>query len=312
MIITNRTNLPQSFLNLVEASGYVAKGDTSTTRLIKPPRIVVLSDRYKDQIEVDVQEMAWSVLGQTAHVALERTAGQGVIVERRLHAMIQGWDVNGQPDAYYPETRLIDDYKITSVWAFMHTAKPEWEAQCNLNAMLHRINNQEVDETRIVAFLRDWQRKKAEFDLRYPQNPIHVVGQVVWPQQKAYEYALERIKLHKRCRELHDEDLPLCTPQERWYRSGGFAVLKNGNKKADRVFDRKPDAEEFIKTQIPKLKPKRYFLPIEERPGENIRCLYYCEARTVCPFGKSLVDEKARGGEARASEPEDDFQGPEE
>jgi hypothetical protein len=288
-MITNKTNLPQSVVNLANFAGYEGKGDISVTRIIKPPRIVALYKRHQDEISIDAQDLAWSILGQSVHVMLERSASEEVIAEKRLHTQIFGWDVNGQPDLYYPKELRIDDYKVTSVWAFMLTAKFEWEAQLNLNAMLHRLHGQEVEQLNIVAILRDWQMTKALVDLRYPQHQIHVVGQPVWDNDKCIDYAEERVALHQDAQELPDDQLPLCTPAERWYRPGGVRVVKNGNKKADKVLPTVEKAKEYIALETPKLKPGRYFLEPVETPGENIRCLHYCEARSFCAFAKSLA-----------------------
>lgn len=299
MILTNHSNLPPAVVNLLSASTYEAKGDISTTRLIKPPRIVALWKRHNKTIEVDAQELAWSVLGQSVHVMLERSAGKDLVVETRLHTRIYGWDVNGQPDVYYPKDAREDDYKVTSVWAFLMTAKFEWEAQMNINAMLHRLLGQPVEAINIVAFLRDWQMQKAIRDLKYPQHPIHVVGQPVWDQDKAIDYTEKRVAIHQDAQELPDEELPLCTPDERWYRTGGWPVMKNGNKKADKVYNTRAQAERHINTETINLKAGRYFLPLEERPGVNMRCQHYCEARSVCAFAKSLapVDGEPEGDE---------------
>lgn len=275
-------------MNLLRNSAYEAKGDTSVTRLIKPPRIVALFKRHSATIKVDAQELAWSVLGQSVHVMLERSAGEEMVVETRLHTQIYGWDVNGQPDVYYPRQELIDDYKVTSVWAFIYTAKEEWEAQLNLNAMLHRLLDQPVSQLRIVAFLRDWQMQKALRELKYPQNPIHTVGQVVWDQDKVIDYAEARVRLHQDAQAMPDNELPLCSPKDRWYRSGGWRVMKNGNRKADRVCNTQAEALKFIEDNKAVLKPGRYFLDPLETEGVNMRCLYYCEARSVCSFAKSL------------------------
>lgn len=297
MILTNNSNLPPGILNLLRNSAYEAKGDTSTTRLIKPPRIVALYKRHGAKIKIDAQELAWSVLGQAVHVMLERSAGEDMIVETRLHTQIYGWDVNGQPDVYYPKQELIDDYKVTSVWSFIYTAKEEWEAQLNLNAMLHRLLDQPVSELRIVAFLRDWQMQKAMREMKYPQNPIHTVGQVVWDMDRVVDYAEARVRLHQDAQALPDEELPLCSPKERWYRSGGWRVMKNGNKKADRVCNTEGEAKKFITDNSVALKPGRYYLEPVETPGVNMRCQHYCEARSVCAFALSLPKAEESEGE---------------
>lgn len=288
MIITNNSGLPSAVLNLLQNSAYEPKGDISVTRLIKPPRIVALYKRYGSTIEIDAQEMSWSVLGQSVHVLLERSAGKDVIVERRLHTKIYGWDVNGQADVYYPKEELVDDYKVTSVWAYLNTIKEEWIAQLNLNAMLHRLLDQPVEQLRIIAFLRDWQMQKAKRDLKYPQHPIHPVGIPMWDNDKCVDYAEERTRMHQDAQALPDEELPLCTPEERWYRTGGFPAMQNGLKKADKVLKSAEEWRRWTAAEAPRLKPGRYFLPMEERPGVNMRCQSYCEARSVCPFALSL------------------------
>jgi hypothetical protein len=137
-------------------------------------------------------------------------------------------------------------------------------------------------------------RTKADVDLRYPQHQIHVAGQPIWEDDQCLDYIHDRVALHQAARKLPDNELPLCSPSERWYRTGGWPVVKNGNKKADRVYDTKEQAEKHISQNTLSLKAGRYFLPLVERPGENIRCESYCEARQVCPFAIKLREENAK------------------
>lgn len=303
MILTNVTGLPQSIVNLASYAWYddPQDSDITVTRLIKPPRIVNLFKRHKEKIKVDVQELAWSILGSSIHVMLERCAGEDVIVETRLKTEINGWRVSGKPDAYYPKLKKEDDYKVTSVYSFQ-SDKPEWEAQLNLNAMLHRLKRQEVESINIVAILRDFSRKKAEVDHNYPQHGIYLQGYPVWTLDEQKKLALERVKLHQEASELPDNELPLCTPEERWYRGGGWAVYMSGNTKATRVFETQDECHTYMEENPPPeakiskktnkvLAPAKTYLPLQERQGENIRCLHYCEARQFCDFAKSLVNE---------------------
>jgi hypothetical protein len=306
MILTNVTGLPQSIVNLASYAWYddPQDSDITITRLIKPPRIVNLYKRHKHEIKVDVQELAWSILGSAIHVMLERCAGlegEEVIVEQRMRTVINGWKVSGKPDAYYPGNKKVDDYKVTSVYSFQ-SDKPEWEAQLNLNAMLHRLKRQEVESINIVAVLRDFSRKKAEVDHKYPQHGVYIQGYPVWSLDDQKKLALERVLLHQEASELPDDELPLCTPEERWYRGGGWAVYKKGNKKADRLLDTYDEAKQYIEDNPPppakvskktgkELTPAKHYEEPRERKGENIRCLHYCEARQFCSFAQSLVAE---------------------
>lgn len=291
MKFTNVSNLPPAVMNLLTSQAYEPKGDTSVTRLIKPPRIVALQKRHHDKIVQDAQQYSWSLLGSAVHAMLQGSAGDGVIVEKRLHTEIFGWDVNGQPDIYYPDTRIEHDYKVTSVWAFIFADKPEWEQQLNLNAMLHRLHGQPVEQIAIIAILRDWQQRKAETERDYPQHAIHVVGQPVWDQDQCIDFAEQRVALHQDAQKLPDDELPLCMEKERWFRTGGFPVMKNNNKRADRVYDTQGEATKHIERETINLKKGRFFMPVVERPGENIRCIRYCDVAEFCPFGRA---EKAK------------------
>ena len=303
MIITNKSGLPQSFINAASYAWYDSPTDSdiTVTRMIKTPRIVNLFKRHQHEIEVDAQELVWSILGSSIHVMLERSAGEDVIVEKRLSTNIKGWNVSGKPDAFYPKKKSVIDYKVTSVWSFL-SEKPEWEAQLNLNAMLHRLHRQDVDSITILAILKDWSRTKADVTGNYPQFAVQQVGFPLWTLSQQKEYALERITLHQAESSLPDEELTLCSPDERWYRGGGWAVYKKGNKRADKVLNTKEKAIEYMQENpLPPakvsvktgkmLKPAKEWDEIRERKGQNIRCLFYCESRSHCDFAKSLVNE---------------------
>ena len=62
MIITNKYNLPQTFVNVLKRPSYSkGKANISATELISSPRIVQLRKLHAEQIEQDVSEMVWSI-----------------------------------------------------------------------------------------------------------------------------------------------------------------------------------------------------------------------------------------------------------
>lgn len=306
--ITNRQGLPSSLYNALSRDTYVGGGDISITRLIAPPRMVALRKRHENEIVEDATDRIWSLLGQAAHVVAERAAGNDVIVETRLSKRIAGipkpdstlweWDVSGQPDVYEKKDQIVSDYKITSVWSFMFGDKPEWDQQVNLQAMLHRHKGDEVKGVRIIAILRDWQKRKAQYEKDYPAMAAHVVNFPLWTLEQQIEFAEDRVKLHQKAQKefklsgYNGDVLPLCTEKERWFRGAKFVVKRKQikkdtiNKKADRLADTKEEAEKYIR-ENPAPKNTEY-MPVEERPGENIRCLNYCDVWSFCPFGKAL------------------------
>lgn len=292
------------------ANTYVGGGDISITRIIAPPRIVVLRKYNEDAIVEDASARIWSLLGSSVHRILE-LAGEGdksIVVEKRLMMPIQGislpdgpwvWKVTGQPDVYEKKPKVISDYKVTSVWAVLFGDKPEWEKQVNLQAMLHRHKGDKVDSAYIVVILRDWQTRKAKFEKEYPPLAVQRIGIPLWTQEEAIDYAQRRVRLHQTAQmkyldsEKDEQALPPCTPDERWYRGHSFAVKfmdKAGkvNKNAKRKFDNKTDAVQYMKDYAPSLPKGKTFAPIEERPGQNIRCESYCDVWQFCGFGRKV------------------------
>jgi hypothetical protein len=87
---------------------------------------------------------------------------------------------------------------------------------------------------------------------------------------------------HQRCVLLADNDIPPCTPEERWEKPPKFAVMKNGMKRAVRLFDRQEDADLLTET-----KGENHF--VEYRQGESIRCRSFCLCRKFCNFYRESV-----------------------
>lgn len=323
--------------NALTKSTYVGGGDISITRIINPPRITTLRKFHEDEITEDAADLIWSLLGQAVHVINERSADNDVVVETRLQIPIQGidtdegplkWILTGQPDVYEKKIFHITDYKITSVWSVIFASHNEWDAQINLQAMLHRHKGDKVLSGSIVAIMRDWQVRKAKYEGNYPPLAVKPISYPLWPQAQALDYAQKRVKLHQQAQIDYlasgkDPDvLPLCTPEERWYRGGQFAVKRfqrNGkiNKKADKCFDTEEAAQKYITgmqsgtwfdSKSRKIPAGTSFAPIEHRPGENIRCMDYCDVADFCPFGRALKKAQL----VKFKEPSTDEEGPEE
>jgi len=72
-----------------------------------------------------------------------------------------------------------------------------------------------------------------------------------------------------------------CTDEERWQREDKYAVRKESNVRALRVFDNKKEAEKFLKESKTTKDSKEYV--IDERKGEPIRCTgNYCKVNEWC------------------------------
>ena len=96
--ITNKHGLPQALVNAVQNDPYDGGvADISVTRLIQPPQIGYLARGV--ELEEDVSERIWVLLGQAVHTILERAYQHSdALVEQRLYTECCGWTVSGKPD----------------------------------------------------------------------------------------------------------------------------------------------------------------------------------------------------------------------
>ena len=155
--------------------------------------------------------------------------------------------------------------------------KPDLVTQQNIYAwMVHKAKGMEVQAVKICALLRDWNRREVDKKEGYPQAPIQVVDLPLWPLEKTEAYVRERIALHQSAKFLADmdEELPLCTDEDRWIRGDKWAVKRDGRKTAIRVFEVEEEANELAK------KENGY---VEYRRGEAVRCTgNYCSVAQWC------------------------------
>ena len=133
MKLTNKFNIPQTFVNVLERPTYSkGKANLSVTQLINSPKIVALTKKFDEEIEQDVADMVWSLFGSAVHNILEHGKDENHVVEQRIHAELDGWNISGAVDLQLLQKAgiAIKDYKTTSVWAVMNE-KIEWEYQLN-------------------------------------------------------------------------------------------------------------------------------------------------------------------------------------
>lgn len=270
MKLTNRFKLPEPIVNAVRNDGYT-KGDSdiSVTELLSPPRQAALKRQHQSEITEDVSDRIWSLLGQSIHTILERANETG-IAERRLSIEIEGWRVSGGMDLVCAE-RTLSDYKVSTAYKFKGgIAPPEFEQQLNAYAAILRANGETIEKLQIVGILRDWSKMESSRDPDYPQSQVVIIPVRMWEANEALSFLRSRVILHKQAR----ISLPLCTSEERWAKPDTFAVIKQGAKRASRVYESEEDAIAHAKQDSS--------LYVQKRPGQNIRCQFYCAASKHC------------------------------
>jgi hypothetical protein len=281
MEITNKHGLPETFLTFARDGKYdKGNADISVTTLIDAPRVAILKKQKKDELTVDVVDMIWPLFGTAVHHMLESTEQKaGVTMEERLFINVDGWTLSGQID-HQEESGgriFISDYKVTSVWSVIY-GKDDWVRQLNCYAQMVRMaKGVEVGGIRIVAVLRDWQRREAKIKPDYPQTPVVTIQLPLWPEAEAMAYIRGRVSLHQTAQKDWDEKEHVveCSDEERWTKPDTFAVTKRGLKRAHRVFDSIGEA----KAELDRV-GKGY--DMIKRPGGRTRCEQYCSVADFC------------------------------
>lgn len=290
MKITNKFNIPQTFINVLDRPTYSkGKAHLSVTQLLNSPKIVALTKKFEDQIEQDAADMVWSIFGSAVHNILEHGKDDNHIVEQRIHKAYDGWNISGAIDLQVVNENGIDvkDYKTTTVWSVMNE-KIEWEVQLNIYAgLVEDVKKIPVTSVGIVAVIRDWNRRESTTREGYPEAPIKEIPIRLWSKEERDQYIADRIALHSACEFAieTDGDLPDCTPEEMWEKQTTYAIKKIGNKRAFKVYETEKDALDAIADM-----EKTY--EIEVRKGERTRCTNFCPVNTWCTQYQTYIKDK--------------------
>lgn len=284
--LTNKLDLPQSLVDAVKNDSY-SKGDAdiSVTELQDPPLMRQLKKKHSEEIEEDVSDRIWSLLGQVVHGILER-ADNTSIAERRLHIMVEGWKLSGAMDRFVLKDSLLQDYKLTTLYKIKGGNIPEeWAKQLNIYAEILRQNGDVVKKLEVVAILRDWSKSAARREgQEYPPNQVMVVDIPLVDSKEVVSYIQERVKLHQ---EGDKGNYGECTKEERWAKDDVWAIMKTGNKRAVKLLF----SEEMAKSALDVYGKGHY---IEFREGENVRCASYCSVAKFCPSYQASLN-KTKG-----------------
>jgi len=289
MKLTNKHNLPDTFVNVIRRPQY-SRGDAeiSVTEILSPPQQVQLRRRHADEIEVDAADQVWSLFGSACHNILQHGKDDHHVVEERLFITFDGWRISGQIDLQeiQPDgSVIISDYKVTSAWA-VQQEKTDWVDQLNLYAwLIETVKSVSVSGLKIVGIVRDWSRREAGLKEGYPQAPIVVLDIPLWPPEEREAFVKHKLGLHNEAVfSAVSGQMPECTPEQMWERPTTYAVMREGGKRAKRVFESLDKAATFRAEQT----GAHY---VETREGGRTRCESFCQAAPFCDQWKNYRKE---------------------
>ncbi len=298
MKLTNRYNLPDAIVSAIRRDPYQRVADISSTSLIMPPRIFQLRKRYDDQIEEDVSDRIWALLGQIGHKILERADDYEAFHEETLTIEVKGWKVSCTTDSYrtkrlknYSPSEvngvceyedippIIQDYKFVKIGAhaFPH---PEWEQQLNVNAHIWREHGFPVEKLEVVMIFKDWSKIQAERQGKDYPKPVIIKDIPIWSHKDAARQIEAWVLAHQLAANVRDELLPFCTPEDQWRQPTKWAVMSSRSPaKATKICKSEQEANEWI-MEKPGGQRSRYYVQI--RPGGPLRCTHFCDVRPFC------------------------------
>jgi len=263
--------------------------------------MTVLKRRHSDEITKDVSQAIKMAIGTACHAGIEDasswgTNGLGVNsdygeIERRHSAKFGDITVSGQVDWYSRDDKLLTDWKFTSVWAVMNQTKEEWNRQLNIYAHLLRLNDRPVETAQIGATCVDWRKgEKLQVGENYPPIMFMAKPVLVWWSSTTAAFINTVIDALVAQTGVRDDDLPLCTPSERWIRSEEWGAKKKANKRATKSFKAKDgyngsDAWDYVNAQ-----PNPGAWDVIHKDGGYARCEDFCDACQFCDFYKESVE----------------------
>lgn len=281
MKVTNRLHLPEAFVKAVSVERHNKAGCYSATTLNKGVKEIILQERHWNEFTVDAADSVWATFGTAVHAIMEKYE-DGNFHEEAFDIAVSKSRVTGVVDSYDMERGIINDWKTASVYKVMKGDFSDWYKQGMTYAWLLKQNGLEVRRCRFIALLKDYSMTKAKTDYTYPQSPVFVYEFEVTPEELAQtgERITAKVKAIEAAEKQGDDDIELCTPEERWADGEKWAVMKNGRKSAVRVFDTEIDAENCAG----ELGNSHY---VEHRPAVSRKCGDYCLCKDFCNFYKS-------------------------
>lgn len=281
MKITNKLNFPQPFVTAVTKEYQYKDKQYSVTSILKDVREILLTRRHNDEIEQDVADMIWLILGTAVHKVLEESQEEKTEFkeEHFVEEVGNGYKLSGQADLYNAEQKMVTDYKTCSCWKVIYDDWEDYRKQLLMYAWAFRKMGFEVEKGQIVAIIKDHSKTKAKVDSNYPQYPVYkkVFEFTEQDFEEIEKFIKEKFELIAKYENTPDDELPICSAEQRWNEGDKYAVKKKGNKRALRVYDTLEEAEEHIKQDDN--------LELEVRKGIDKKCLEgYCSCYKFCNY----------------------------
>lgn len=284
--------------------------------LIGAPLPRYLFARYWHQLEVNASDTMNAIQGQFGHLLFDKVETT-TISKVPLRVEFEGTTILGEADYYDPLLLTLGDNKfkqVNSVTAGNISKDDYLEKQLNIYCWMARRQGLKIEYLQGDIYINGWTRYKTLAGSNYPKKPYVKIRVPIWEDSFTTNYVRKRIAVHdtraiKMLRDLGVNnipvienysnynpeglnaammEIPICTDKERFAQPTIYAVMKEGQKKAVKLFDHVRDAWEYVTIQTPAMASK---MNVVERKGGYIKCAWYCDTRMFCPYNRKAEKE---------------------
>ena len=300
MKITNKTGLQDFVYDKIKEAmnSYDLKRDPnvlSVTEILNDPKLFWLRRRHDKDAERDAVTGLYALQGTIMHELLGNNKDDN-LEEIRLSYPVGNYTLSGKFDRY--DNNGLWDYKYTSIWTEIYANKvKDWTWQLNMYAFMLRRAGFKVDTLTVIEMFRDWSATQVERG-KYDFNPIKQIKLEVKPDNEIERFIKQRVTKIMSYKDTPDDDIPECSPENRWQDATKYAVVKTGNTRASKVCDTVNEAKTWMSKQ------KNYAqLHVEERPSLPKHCrdiiidginYGYCPYNKWCNWYKQWEKDKKR------------------
>lgn len=253
MKLTNKNNLPKVFEKILDSQYESKPNSFGATTLLKPVQEIILERRYSHEMIEDIGNRIPMLIGTAVHDYLERHDDDDYVEMYLKHEIIPNYFVSGKIDKYDENSFSVVDYKTAKVNKIVHEDFDDWRMQGLIYAWLLYKNKYHVEKIRFIALLKDWSmfayNHNYSSDRYYPDSGVYVYEFKVDATsiKNIDDYLTNKMTQIRDWQNLKDKDLLEKPIEEKWQPKKTYAVIKNGKKRARKVFDKKDHALQDIR-----------------------------------------------------------------
>lgn len=318
-ILTNKQGISPALAVWLSREEYDGTDDPnviSATSIIKPIRQFILSERVKDT-SVDIMDLVASRMGTAIHNSAEEAWKDPESLKKGLKAcgypdkVISRVKINPTNDEMSNDTipvfmeqriekefgditltgkydlvldGLLSDYKTTSVYAYINQSNADKYIE---QGSIYRYLSPSIiteDYMQIHHIFTDWSKAASFSNKDYPENKVMTVDYPLMSLQETENFIGNKLNQIKKYRDLPQDSLPECTPEELWQRETKYKYYKDPTKtkRATKNFIDKHEANLHMAS-------KGEGIVIEVK-GKAVAC-NYCKARPICTQAEKLESE---------------------